>query len=110
MVANISLHAIDREHLTGAIGYRVAEFASGRGVATRAVSTVSDWAYAELGLIRLQLQHAVDNPASCRVAAKAGYRFEGTMRSATVYGDGLRRDDHLHARLATDLSPHHRTK
>jgi RimJ/RimL family protein N-acetyltransferase len=103
VVGNISLHAIDYEHLTGAIGYRIAGSASGRGVATRSLVAVSEWAYVRLGLVRLQLQHAVDNPASCRVAAKAGYHLEGTMRSATVYGDGRRRDDHLHARLSTDV-------
>ena len=102
LMANVSLHAIDDEHLIGAIGYRVMEWASGRGVATRSLSAVTDWAFAELGLMRIQLQHAIANPASCRVADKCGYRLEGTMRSATVYGDGLRHDDHLHARLSTD--------
>jgi RimJ/RimL family protein N-acetyltransferase len=105
LVGNISLHAIDHEHLVGVIGYRIVGSASGRGVATRSLVAVSEWAYVRLGLMRLQLQHAVDNPASCRVAVKAGYHLEGTMRSASVYGDGRRRDDHLHARLSTDDLP-----
>jgi RimJ/RimL family protein N-acetyltransferase len=105
VVGNISLHAIDYVHLTGVIGYRIAGSASGRGVATRSLVAVTEWAYIRLGLMRLQLQHAVDNLASCRVAAKAGYHLEGTMRLATVYGDGRRRDDHLHARISTDVLP-----
>jgi RimJ/RimL family protein N-acetyltransferase len=36
------------------------------------------------------------------VAEKAGFPCEGTLRQAYVYGDGMRYDDHLHARLASD--------
>ncbi|WP_223884412.1 GNAT family N-acetyltransferase [Micromonospora craniellae] len=42
------------------------------------------------------------NPASCRVAERAGYPVEGTLRESHRYGDGRRYDEHLHARLATD--------
>jgi RimJ/RimL family protein N-acetyltransferase len=44
----------------------------------------------------------VANPASCRVAEKAGFRLEGTMRASFRAEDGQRYDEHLHARLATD--------
>jgi RimJ/RimL family protein N-acetyltransferase len=39
------------------------------------------------------------------VAEKAGFLWEGTLRQAYVYGDGMRYDDHLHARLASDPAP-----
>jgi RimJ/RimL family protein N-acetyltransferase len=55
-----------------------------------------------LRLHRIELCHAVANPASCRVADRAGYRAEGTLRESYRYGDGRRYDEHLHARLATD--------
>ena len=49
----------------------------------------------------------VDNPASCRVATRAGFALEGTHRSSFRYGDGRLHDEHSHARLAADaeLSP-----
>ncbi|WP_235994945.1 GNAT family N-acetyltransferase [Nonomuraea montanisoli] len=53
------------------------------------------------GLFRLELGHRVDNPASCRVAAKAGFLAEGIERGKLVY-DGVRHDVERHARLATD--------
>lgn len=85
-----------------AIGYWTAPAVRGRGVASRAVQVLTDWAVKERGLHRIELCHAVANTASCRVAVRAGYRLEGTLREAFRYGDGQRYDEHIHARLATD--------
>ena len=101
-VGNVSLYAIDLDDRAANIGYRVGAAHRGRGAATSAVAAVSEWAYEHLGLFRLQLFHAVDNSASCRVAEKARYQLEATLRLACVNGDGVRRDQHLHARLVTD--------
>ncbi|MDH4159846.1 MAG: GNAT family N-acetyltransferase [Actinomycetota bacterium] len=105
LAANCSVFAIDREHLSAKVGYRVAPWARGHGVATVVVASVGGWAFAELGLVRLEIQHAVANAASCRVAAKTGYVLEGTLRSASLDGHGVRQDDHLHGRVATDPTP-----
>lgn len=105
LLGNVSLHKIDREQQDGEIGYRVAPWARGQGVATAGVAAVSRWAFAALGLVRIEARHAVVNVASCRVAEKAGYPWEGTLRQAFVYGDGVRHDEHLHARLAGDPAP-----
>jgi RimJ/RimL family protein N-acetyltransferase len=69
------------------------------------VAAATRWAFGALDLVRIELCHAVVNPASCRVATKAGYRLEGTLRQSYVYGDGRRYDEHLHARLAGDAAP-----
>ena len=74
----------------------------GREVATTAVDLVARWAFDIGGLHRVQLYHAVDNPASCRVATKAGFALEGRPRASYRYGDGQLHDEHLHGRLATD--------
>lgn len=81
--------------------------ARGQGVAPQSLDVVSRWAFASpdtggLGLHRIWLDHAVVNPGSCRVAEKAGYRFEGVMRGSFLAYDGERLDSHLHARLSTD--------
>ena len=105
LLALVSLHKIDLHHSYGELGYRTAPWARGRGVASLAVGTVSDWAFGALGLVRLQLMHAVENVASCRVAEKCGFLLEGTTRSSYIYGDGERHSEHLHGRLATDPVP-----
>jgi RimJ/RimL family protein N-acetyltransferase len=68
----------------GEIAYVVALAARGRGIATRVVRLLSEWAFAELGFERLQLSIHPENGPSRRVAEKAGYRYEGTLRSTNV--------------------------
>jgi RimJ/RimL family protein N-acetyltransferase len=67
------------ERKTAEIGYWTAVAARGRGVAPAAVRAVTDWvfdAFTGTSLRQIMLVHAVDNPASCRVAEKAGYPFQ----------------------------------
>jgi RimJ/RimL family protein N-acetyltransferase len=62
----------------GEIGFWTAAGARGRGFAPAAVRLVTDWAFGSFGPERLpliMLVHDLDNPASCRVAAKSGYPF-----------------------------------
>ncbi|MFG2425209.1 GNAT family N-acetyltransferase [Streptomyces sp. NPDC048448] len=92
------------------VGSWIAPWARGRGMAAGALITAAAWALSPtsdngLGLYRIELHHAVGNPASCTVAGKAALTLEGTMRQATVDGHGVRHDSHLHARLATDPAP-----
>jgi RimJ/RimL family protein N-acetyltransferase len=102
LVANCSVFAIDRDHATAKIGYRVAPWQRRRGIGSEVVEVVARWALADFGLARLQLEHAVANVGSCRVALNAGFVLEGTLRSASLDGQGRRHDDHVHGRLATD--------
>lgn len=63
------------------VGYHVAAAARGRGLATAALRLVSRWAFQSLPIGRLQLTTHEDNPASQRVAEKAGYTREALLRS-----------------------------
>ncbi|MGW7402693.1 GNAT family N-acetyltransferase [Streptomyces sp. NPDC054833] len=83
------------------IVYWVPPEARGGGTVVEATRRLSRWALDELGLHRLRLCHSVANPASCRVAEKAGYLLEGTMRGALLHADGWH-DQHLHALVRGD--------
>ena len=80
------------------VAYWTVPAARGRGVAPRAVVTASRWAFG-VGFWRLQLEHSMRNPASCRVAEKAGFALEGTRYRSAKHSDG-HHDMHVHARLA----------
>lgn len=101
LTGSVSLHRIHRDEAS--IGYWTVPAARGRGIASAAVRLTTGWAFGTLGLHRIELCHAVANPASCKVAERAGYPWEGTLRQSHRYGDGQRYDEHLHARLATDV-------
>jgi RimJ/RimL family protein N-acetyltransferase len=70
---------LDREPGYGEIGYWVAAEARGRGVATRAVRMLADWAREELGLTKLEVLPHKDNLPSRRVAEKAGFMDTGEL-------------------------------
>ena len=93
--------AIDHEGRTAELGYVVAPAARGRGVATAALSRLTDWALAELGALRLELIIDVANAASKRVARRCGYQREGVLRSVHLK-HGLRSDVELWSHLAED--------
>jgi RimJ/RimL family protein N-acetyltransferase len=94
---------IDRDEQTAELGYVVSPHARGKGVAAEALRQLSDWAF-EQGLVRLYLLISEQNPVSKKVAARAGYRFEGVMRSVYVK-PGVREDTEVWARLSSDSSP-----
>ena len=77
LLASIGLMGIDRERGSGEIGYWVAREARGRGVATRAVRLLCEWAASELGLTTLELVIHEANAPSVRVARSAGFTQAG---------------------------------
>jgi RimJ/RimL family protein N-acetyltransferase len=82
-------------------GYSVAPSARGRGVATDTLAAVTGFAWSLPPLHRIELFIEPWNEASRRPAARAGYRFEGLLRSHQEIG-GRRRDMELWARLRSD--------
>jgi RimJ/RimL family protein N-acetyltransferase len=77
LLGSFGVMELDREPGYGEIGYWVAAHARGRGVATRAVRMLADWARDELGLTTIEILPHRDNAASRRVAEKAGFRYTG---------------------------------
>jgi RimJ/RimL family protein N-acetyltransferase len=84
---------------TAVAAYWTRDRAGGRGVASHALLLATRWAFS-IGVHRVELQHSTLNPASCRVADKAGFALEGTRREAALHADG-HHDMHLHARIDT---------
>ena len=102
-VGNFSIVHIDRvDQLSAQVSYRTAPWARDRGVARNALVAATGWAFETVHLERLELPHAVANPASCRVAERAGYALEGLQRGGYRDDAGRRWDSHLHGRLAQD--------
>ena len=86
------------------VGWWTTPGSRGRAVASRAAGLLADWA-ADLGHTRLEAKVDVDNPASSRVAERAGYRREGVLRGARTDRQGRPRDFVLHARLLGGQEP-----
>ncbi len=90
---------IDRPGRTAELGYVVAAAARRRGVGTRALRLLTEWAFDDLDAVRLELLISVANLPSQRVAENCGYVFEGVLRSFHVKQE-LREDTQIWSRLA----------
>jgi ribosomal-protein-alanine N-acetyltransferase len=92
LVGQITLGGIIYGALRGGhIGYWIDRNYANRGLTTDAVNTLTRFAFERLGLHRLEINVRPENEASCRVALKAGYYYEGD-RAAFLHISGQWRD------------------
>ncbi len=101
LLGSISLELSADDPAIGEIGYWIAAPARGSGVATRAVALLTEWAFRELPLARLEITTHEDNLASQRVAENNGFVREGVLR-AWREQHGERIDLVMFSRLKTD--------
>ncbi|MFF9691105.1 GNAT family N-acetyltransferase [Streptomyces sp. NPDC014623] len=103
LVGNVVLKEVASGKPAAEVGYWTAAHARGRGVASRALEALTNWAFDTFkadGLERLKLLHQVDNLASCRVAQKSHYDFDTLLPAAPP---SFPSDGHLHIRARERL-------
>jgi ribosomal-protein-alanine N-acetyltransferase len=92
LVGQITMGGITYGAMRGAhIGYWIDKSFANRGFTTQAVKLVTEFGFTELGLHRIEINVRPENGASCRVAEKAGFEFEG-FKKAYLHIDGAWRD------------------
>jgi RimJ/RimL family protein N-acetyltransferase len=101
-LGSVGLQRIAWDQLRGEIGYWIAPSGRGRGAAPRAVRLLAAYGFEVGGLQRIEVIPYLDNPASQRVAEKAGCRREGVLRSYFL-ARGERHDCVMYSLLPGDL-------
>jgi ribosomal-protein-alanine N-acetyltransferase len=88
ILARANLSGVRRAHFQSAVlGYRVAESACGKGLASEAVRQLLGIAFGTLGLKRIEADVRIDNAASIRVLVRNGFvQFGHSRRSFEVGG------------------------
>jgi RimJ/RimL family protein N-acetyltransferase len=92
MLGASGLISLSRDRSAAEVGYWVAPWARGRGVATDATRAVARWALDTLGVLRLAWRAELGNHASRLVAERLGFRLEGIVRNGSVRAGGIRVD------------------
>lgn len=92
LLGSVTIRHLD-DPVAAEVGYWAHPEARGRGLITEAVRLVVRHAFIDsadggLGLTKLRLIAAVDNPPSRRVAEAAGFREVGVERAGTLCADG----------------------
>ena len=74
----------DIARMSAEMGYWLSEEFWGRGIATRVVTAMSDWAFDHYNLTRVFATAFAHNAASIRVLEKAGFAREGVLRRSAI--------------------------
>lgn len=74
----------DVERISAEVGYWLGRAARGRGLATRALRSITVYAFDSLGLRRVFATPFDFNASSIRVLERAGYTREGLLRDAAI--------------------------
>jgi RimJ/RimL family protein N-acetyltransferase len=88
----------DIARLSAEMGYWLGEELWGKGIATRVVVAVSEWAFGEYKLNRVFAMAFAHNVASIRVLENAGFEREGLLRRSAIK-NGVVLDQILYAKV-----------
>ncbi|MGM0839251.1 MAG: GNAT family N-acetyltransferase [Bacillota bacterium] len=80
LVGMIGLHYIDWKSKSTSIGYLLSEEAQGKGIITRAVSSLLNYLFIEMDLNRVEIQCAINNKKSLGIPERLGFKKEGITR------------------------------
>lgn len=69
---------------TAELGYYIAEEYWGRGIMPEAIRQICEYVFGKSDIIRIYAEPFAHNAASCRALEKAGFQYEGTLRSNAV--------------------------
>ena len=87
---------------TAELGYYIAEEYWGKGIMTEAVKQICEYVFDKSDIIRIYAEPFAYNEASCRVLEKAGFQYEGTLRSNAIK-NGKVIDMKMYSLLRTEM-------
>ena len=87
---------------TAELGYYIAEEYWGKGIMTEAVKQLCDYVFSHTDIIRIYAEPFSYNIGSCRVLEKAGFQYEGTLRSNALKNGNVL-DMKMYSKLKTQL-------
>jgi RimJ/RimL family protein N-acetyltransferase len=99
LVASTGLHRIVWATPKVEIGYWCRTSRAGNGFISEAVAALADYAFAQLGAVRVEIVTDEENIASRKVAERCGFALEGLLRHERRAPDGTLRNTCIYARL-----------
>ena len=83
----VDLHEIHARNNKSSIGYWLDKNFYGKGIMTKSVGAILNYAFNELRVNRIVIEAAVGNVKSKAVAERLGFKFEGIAREANKMGE-----------------------
>ncbi|MEU5424957.1 GNAT family protein [Streptomyces olivoreticuli] len=101
LVGAVLFRRLDFEQGIAEAGCWLEPSAAGRGLVTRAVRVIIDWAVEERGIHRVEWWVSATNEASIAVARRLGMTKDGVLRESYLYR-GKRHDEEIWSVLAPE--------
>ncbi|MBT2382905.1 GNAT family N-acetyltransferase [Streptomyces sp. ISL-11] len=105
LVGGVLFRLFDAEYGTCEVGCWLEESAAGRGLITRAMRILIDWAVDKRGIHRVEWMADSTNTASINLAKRLGMVRDGVLRESYPYR-GVRRDMEVWSVLAPEWREH----
>jgi ribosomal-protein-serine acetyltransferase len=102
MAGLIGFKDTDRANRKTEIGYWLSRDFLGRGIMSRSVSTLCDFAFRELDMNRIQIKCALANTPSRNIPQRLGFKLEGIERAGELLTGGVFTDLAVYSRLRGD--------
>ncbi len=103
-VGNCAVHSINWDLPGAQLGYWLHSDYQGQGLMNEAVERLTQFAFDELNLVRLEIRCNARNVASAGVAARAGFTKEAHLHKSYRSADGTLNDALFFAKVAKDAS------
>ena len=98
----IGFKCTDKGNKKTEIGYWISENLQGKGIVTKSVKRLCDFAFDELGMNRIQIKCAVKNEKSKSIPKRLGFIFEGVERAGELHSGGFYTDLKVYSKLKSD--------
>jgi ribosomal-protein-serine acetyltransferase len=90
LLGSIGMFGFDSKARRAEIGYWISKDEEGKGIITRAVKLLIDYAFDELDMNRIEIRCSAENIRSAAIPERLGFKKEGYLRQAEF------RNGHLH--------------
>lgn len=94
----------DKENKKTEIGYWISEKFQKRGIVTRSVERICNFAFHNLQMNRIQIKCAVGNSASEKIPQRLGFQYEGIEREGELLSANNFTDLKVYSKLKSDLT------
>jgi len=90
VAGSIGVFRRDNVHrLTAEVGYYIGEEHWGKGIMTEAIKKACAYIFEKTDIVRIFAEPYSTNAASCRALEKAGFTYEGLLRSNAIKNDKI---------------------
>jgi ribosomal-protein-alanine N-acetyltransferase len=102
LIGTCGFNAWSRVHSRVEISYDLARSQWNKGIMTKCVRSICDYAFLRLNANRIQATVAQDNIGSIKVLSKLGFKQEGELREYGIL-HGVKKDFYMYSFISKDL-------